>query len=462
VVGGAAARTHTGTLAGSASIQESLWRQHNVLLAEDLEEFLALVELCSRCPIPSGARLGVLTISGGERLMLADAAESVGLTLSDIGEDTASALKDLLPSYAAVSNPLDTTGAGLVEGDSRVHAAAARLLANDPSVDILLMCQDSKNGWVQRDQQATLFWDAIRSAWEAISDIGKPVVVISPTTGQVDERARLYLDAHNIPHLFGLRTGMAALAQFVHSYCGVGVQPSTPAVHTGRAGSTAAAMSGYDALRYLADRGVPVWPVELARSEEEAVRMAKRAGYPVVLKIDAPGLLHRTEVDGVRLNLMDEESVRLAWRALAAQDERESSPCTVLVQRMAPGGVELFVGGVWDEQFGPVVLCGAGGVLAEFVGDVGAGLAPLDRELAMRLLAATRVERLLKGWRGAPPCDTDAVVDVLIGVSKVLAERGVLAIDVNPLIAHSSGVALVDAKLIVRDGGVDEAGRGSR
>lgn len=449
-LGGEAGRTHTGALAGSASIQDGLWREHGLLLAEDLEEFLALIELGSRAPVPAGPRLGVITISGGERLLLADRAEALGLQLASLSHTTRDALHEILPVYAAPSNPLDSTGAGLVERNGQVHAAAARLLAQDPSVDLLLVCQDIKNGWVQADHSGTLFWDAIRATWEAVAAVGKPVVVVSPTTGQVDERARTDLHDHDIPMLFGLKSGLDALAKFIGLHHGGAPSPEVETVPVPvQTGGTR--VSGYEALGYLEAKGLPVWPTENAWSEEDAVAAATRLGYPVALKLDAPGLLHRAERGGVRLHVRTDREVRQAWRELTAVDLGGGVRPSVLVQAMAPPGVELFVGGLHDEQFGPVVMMGAGGTLAEFVRDVEAALAPLDVGAAGRLADATRVNRLLNGWRGGTPVDRQAVLEALVAISRVIESPEVMALDVNPLIALPEGVALVDAKLVLRE-----------
>jgi len=447
-VGGEAAQTHTGALAGSASIQDALWHAAGLLPTSDLEEFLALIELSSRAAPPAGPRIGIITISGGERLLLADQAEFTGIELAPLSDATRSALREILPDYATASNPLDSTGAGLVERDGRIHAETARLLVDDPSVDLLLVCQDIKNGWVQEGQSGTLFWDAIRSTWEAVGAAGKPVIVLSPTTGQIDERARTYLQEQNVPMLYGLTPGMKALAKYIALHCGA-PQAQTP-INTSPP-AEGATITGREALRYLAAHGVPVGPAETARSEDEAVAAAQRLGYPVALKIDAPGLLHRTEIGGVRLDLHAESDVRTAWRELVATGVWNGAQPAVLVQPMIRGGIELFAGGIRDEQFGPILMAGAGGVLAEFIHDIGVALAPLDIDDAARLIDSTRVSRLLNGWRGAPPADRAALLETLTALSRIIADPRIQAIDANPVIALPTGVTLVDAKIVLNE-----------
>ena len=448
--GGEAALTHTGAVAGSDVVQQSLWRSSGVLIANDLEEFSALIQLCSLFRKPTGPDLGVITISGGERLLLADIAERVNVPLARLGEDTTRKLAEALPVFGSASNPLDTTGMGLVEGDGTGHATASRILANDPEVDMILICEDAKNGWVQARQESDLFVDGIAATWEAVSDLGKPVVVLTPSAGQLDERARRFLKDNGLPLLIGLQPGMSALAQFIHRQFGSG-QPAWAGAARYLAARNLRSTTGYDAMQRLKRAGADVWATERAGSEDEAVLAASLLGYPVALKLDGLGILHRTEIDGVRLGLHSPSEVRTAWRELMANAlARGITAGSVLVQRMVEGGVELFVGAMRDEQFGPVVMCGAGGVLLELIDDVSVALAPMDLHQAQRMVESTKAFRLLQGWRGAPGADMDSLYRNLVAISQLAAEPDVEALDINPLIALHDGVALVDAKLVSR------------
>jgi succinyl-CoA synthetase beta subunit len=181
------------------------------------------------------------------------------------------------------------------------------------------------------------------------------------------------------------------------------------------------------------------------------------------MKIDGPGIAHRSELGGVRVGLGSAAAVRAAWRELAAVAAAAGPGAAgVLVQPVIAGGVELFVGGLRDEQFGPVVLFGSGGLLLEFVRDTAAGLAPLDDAAALRLITATRAHRLLRGFRGGPAADMERLAAAVAAISRVAALPGVAAIDVNPLIALPGGVAVVDAKIVVDDGGQAGPGAGPR
>lgn len=463
--GGAAARTHTGALAGSAAIQFSIWRQNGVLVATDPEEFLALIELCSRIRAVGGSRVGILTISGGERLLIADAAEESGIRLARFDGATADGLAASLPAYASIANPLDTTGAGVVDGNATVHRQAASLVSHDPNVDIVVACQDAKNGWIQADHSSRLFRDCVMAAADAAVAAAKPLVVISPTTGDIDAEAHEYLRHREVPVLMGLRAGLSALAQVIRAGTGAVADEPRPAEDPGSALSSGMArdvsahpgtahpgiaLSGLDSLARLAEHGVPVCPTRLVSTEAEAVIAGEELGYPVAMKIDGPGIQHRSELGGVRTGLSSAAAVQAAWAELAevAATLRPGRLPEVLVQPMISGGVELFVGGLQDEQFGPVVLFGTGGLLLEFVQDTVPALAPLDDAAALRLITASRAHRLLGGFRGGPAADVERVAAAVAAISRVAAMPDVAALDVNPLIALPDRVAVVDAKIV--------------
>jgi acyl-CoA synthetase (NDP forming) len=301
----------------------------------------------------------------------------------------------------------------------------------------------------------------VAAAADAATAAAKPLVVISPTTGDVDVQAREYLRQREIPLLMGLRPGLGALAQLIRAQAAGRGQPAGPGPADEPAPAWASpawrggiALSGEVSLARLGEHGVPVCPTRPAASAAEAVGAADEFGYPVVLKIDGQGIQHRSDLGGVRTGLDSAAAVRAAWRDLAGVAASAGPGTGVLVQPMITGGVELFVGGLRDEQFGPVILVGSGGVLLEFVQDTAAGLAPLDDAAALSLIASTRVHRLLRGFRGGAAADMGRLASAVAAISRVAAQPDVVALDVNPLIALPAGVAVVDAKVVTAgDGG---------
>ncbi|MDR5708635.1 MAG: acetate--CoA ligase family protein [Armatimonadota bacterium] len=203
--------------------------------------------------------------------------------------------------------------------------------------------------------------------------------------------------------------------------------------------------------------GIPHAPFAVCRTAEEAVAAADRVGYPVVLKVVSPHILHKSEVDGVVVGLRSGEEVREAYPQLLEAVSRRAPQASVdgvLVQRMEKGGVELVVGGVVDPQFGPVVMVGGGGILVELLRDVSFRLAPIDLEEALRQLSETRAYRLLQGLRGRPPADIRAVGEVLVQVGRLLvAEPAIRELDLNPVVAGPGGCVAVDARIVLQTDG---------
>ncbi len=446
VIGGEAARTHTGVLAGSAAVQADLFSQHDVLVAADPDELLSLMELGARLARPrSPARVGVVTISGGERLLMADAAEEAGVPLATLSETTLDDIRAVLPAYATASNPLDTTGPGVFSGQPEAHGAAVLAVARDPAVDVLLACQDAKNGWVDKDGSSDAFVDAVRCALTAGETEGKPVVVVSPITGVVDTRARELLHAHAVPCLMGLGPAMRAFAKFVRAPAAVRSErpPSSPL------GSPAegARLDAASVIERLAASGLEHWPTRFARSRNEAVRAAEELGFPVVLKVEA-GLAHRRAVGGVRVGLESSAQVLAAWDALSSAARANGlSPDEMSVQRMAFPDAELFVGAVKDHQFGPIVLFGPGGSDVEAKRTFVVGLAPLTPDEGAALVGRLPLRHTKDGAGGFDP--SGDVATVLAAVSDIICEPRVVAVDLNPLLVLSDRVAIIDAKMVV-------------
>jgi acyl-CoA synthetase (NDP forming) len=444
--GGEAARTHTGAIAGSASVQADLFGQYGVLLADDPDEFLTLIELGSRLDRPLRApRIGAVTISGGERLLFADAAEEAGLVFAPLANETVRAVSAALPPFATASNPLDTTGAGIVDGDREAHLAAVLAVAADPSVDLLVACQDAKNGWVEAAQECQLFLDAVLCAAEAAVKTGTPVVVVSSTTGSVDRRAREELALRGIPCLMGLGQSMRALAKFTRVSA---FDPRLRVLPGARAENTGSRLDVRSVIKRLALHGLDHWPTRFVRDAREAVDAAEELGYPVVLKLES-GLAHRRAVGGVRMGLFDAHAVSSAWLELTQAAVAVGVAYTEMsIQPTAVAEVELFVGALKDEQFGPIVLLGRGGTDVESSDAFVVGLAPVSDDQA-----AEMVHRLPRGLvPDNDPVVIAALTRVLSAVSEIVGEPDVRAVDVNPLlILADRTVAIIDAKMVVDD-----------
>jgi acyl-CoA synthetase (NDP forming) len=213
----------------------------------------------------------------------------------------------------------------------------------------------------------------------------------------------------------------------------------------------------HEAQRICELHRIPTPKSGLATNAEEAVHQAKEIGFPVVMKIVSPQILHKSEVGGVVSDIRDERQLKSEYEKLIARmrsREHSARLLGVLVQRMMPPSTELIVGGIRDKQFGPSVMFGIGGIFAEVYDDVAFRVAPIDTTDALSLIRGLRGSKILSGFRGKPPADLDAIVGVLIGVSKLMTEHDTIEqLDLNPIIAYSDGLCAVDCRIIIRPEG---------
>ncbi|MGB9803100.1 acetate--CoA ligase family protein [Desulfofundulus sp.] len=205
-----------------------------------------------------------------------------------------------------------------------------------------------------------------------------------------------------------------------------------------------------EAKEILSRVGIPVTPCRLARTEDEAVERAGELGYPVVLKVRSPLIVHKSDTGGVALNLVDSRQVRRAYREIMARAVAVDPAAAVTVQPMAESGREVIVGVTDDRQFGAVLLFGLGGVFTEILGDVSFRLLPVDRDAACSMIRSLRGYRLLSGYRGAPPADEEALIDILIKVSDLVAAYPqIREMDLNPVVVYERGALVLDARIFI-------------
>jgi acyl-CoA synthetase (NDP forming) len=452
---------HSGALAGAGGAFEALFDAYGVSQVRTLDELADTLELlvAGRRAAPGG--LGVVHDSGGERALLVDLAADAGVPLAPLAEPTRRRLAAVLEPGLEPVNPVDAWGTG--NDINQILGACLDALAADPGVAAVVLCVD-----LTTEPVAGAGYPLV--AIEAAARTAKPFAVLANLASAVDPRDAALLRAAGVPVLEGTATGLAALRHlldrrdFLARAAGERGAPPAPvtaetrqrwaarlgaaAAAAGPAGAEAAGaawLGEAEALALLADYGIPVVPHAAAASAEEALAAAERLGWPVALKTAAPGVRHKTEAGGVHLDLRDPPALRRAYDELAAR----LGPA-VLVQAMAPPGVELALGVVRDPQFGPLVLAAAGGTLVELLADRRLALPPLDRARARRLLERLALRPLLDGFRGTPPADLDALADALVRLSLLATDLGdqLAALDVNPFIAAPTGGVAVDALVL--------------
>ncbi|MGV3627449.1 MAG: acetate--CoA ligase family protein [Betaproteobacteria bacterium] len=439
--GAKAIASHTGSLAGEDAVFDGVIRQRGIIRARSDEQLLDFVDIFSQCALPGGKGIGFITRSGGAGALMADRAEEIGLDVATLSAETTAALRKVVPAFGSTSNPVDITAQGLV--NPALMRDSLKILLSDAKVDAAIV-------WLSfTDKYAEV---TVQSFAEAKAQTSKPFIVC--WMGMPDVAVPL-MRAAGIPYLRSAEAAVDALAALMRyaearrnwlsdAPARAALQVPKPVLPAG-----AGAVSSMEGQALLQSFGVPTAAARLATTADEAVAAARALGYPVVLKIESPDILHKTEAKGVALNLGDEAAVRSAHTTLIAnakQYKTDARITGVLVQAMAKGDVELVIGLKRDPTFGPVVMVGLGGVLIEVFKDVVFRAAPVTEAEALRMLDELKSKVILDGVRGKPPVNRKALAQMISAVSRfgAAAEPRLAELDLNPVLAGPQGVTAVD------------------
>ncbi|HEY1563889.1 MAG TPA: GNAT family N-acetyltransferase [Gaiellaceae bacterium] len=437
--GGRAAGSHTAALAGSDVAVDALFREAGVIRARTLEELIDTASLLSSQPVPRGRRVALVTNAGGLGILAADACEAAGLEVPPPCDATRTTLVEVMPAEGSGANPIDLLGGATAES----FAAALPPVLADPAFDAAIVLYVPTVG---ADEEAV--GAAVSRAAATAPD--KPVlcVFVSANGGPPSLRSVANVPCFAYPEAAAGALGRAAeRGEWLRQPAGsLGeLERDRHGAETVVNEAVAAGGGWLDAgqtRRLLEAYGLPLVPERLAGTPEAAVEAARELGYPVVLKTATPGA-HKTEEGGVILDLEDDDAVRAAAAMLGG---------SVLVQPHVQGGTELLAGALQDPVFGPLVAFGPGGVLAELIGEAQFRLAPLTDLDAEELVRSDKAGRLVAGFRGAPPADETALVDLLLRLSLLADELPeVVELDLNPVLALPAGCLAVDARVRVAD-----------
>jgi acyl-CoA synthetase (NDP forming) len=457
-----AVHAHTGSLAGADRVVDAAFRRLGVMRLDTLDELLEAAELFVTCPLPKGNGVGLLSLSGGQIGLVADLAQDLGLTFPMFSEEAQRALKDILPPFSPIANPLDAWGSGDLEA---TYPACVDVVSREEDVHLVAVSRGTPQRVAEREVEQSLA--VAEAAVRARQGTEKPVLLFSNLCAGFQPQVKRVLDEGGVPYLQGTRETLRAVQAFgsygvfrrargkdVEAGC-----PSPPELPRWRdkLGKVKGSLSEVEARRLLVDYGIPSPEEQVARSADEAVQAAEAIGYPVVLKILSTDIQHKTEIGGVRIGLADKAAVRSAFRQImnaAEQHEPDAAIEGVLVQEMVgDDAVEVIVGMLRDADFGPVMVFGSGGVLVELLEDSALRLPPLSRQEARVMISETQVARLLQGFRGKPPADVEALVDALVRVSQLAMDLGdrIAALDINPMLVlpTGQGVCAVDTAVEV-------------
>lgn len=444
----AAVKSHTGSLAGSKQVFDAVLKAYGAWPATGIEEAVDLALACSTGKFPSGAEAMIITPSGGVGIMMADACVAAGLALPAPDGKVAAQVRALLP-LASTGNPVDTTAQ--VSNDFRLFGQVIDIVATGSGAPILLifMAHMGKTPAVTE-----LLKPMLRDVAARYPDRVMAIVTRASDDfrAEMTEAGFLVFEDPN-----RAVAAVGALVHFARNFA----RPAAPEevispMPLGELEKAAADPAAAAAL--LVALGIPGVPLRRAADPDAAAAAARKAGYPVALKIDSPDIRHKTEAGGVHLGIRDEDALCHAWSRMMADAARLAPGARIsgaTVSPMLTGGVETIVGSQNDPDLGPVVMFGLGGTMAEALRDVVFAPAPVDMGRAREMVGQIRGHALLEGWRGAAPVDRDVLASAIVAVSRFAAanRETVESLEVNPFVALPNGGAALDLLLQLREGG---------
>jgi acetyltransferase len=463
-VGSAAALSHTGAVAGSDAIYDGAFRQAGVVRARTVSEFYDTLRAFGKQPVPAGGRVCVLTHMGGPGTICIDEISTqASLRMTAFSPETESALREIVAPAACIGRPdgyIDLTAAHY----ENLHNQVLRLLFRDRNIDMVLQIL-APSGFL--DQK--LLAEEIVSAYDSQGDAPKPLLNVV-TFGQSAPELRRGLEDSSLPTFeypdsvarvagnlafhAAYRQKAAARAEVRSgSQSGADRKPAAAEVIAAASGEGRVSLLEPEAYGVCDQYGIQAPPFRMADTIAEAISGANAIGYPVVLKIVSAEILHKSDVGGVILGVDSDALLEQSYGKLVENIKRVAPHIErprVLVQKMLPMTTELILGAVRDPAFGPVVMVGLGGIFVEAMRLVGFRLAPLGMEEAKQLIHETLPEALLRGTRGRPKMDVDAIAHALVSLGRLLEEHPqVEQVDLNPVLPHDVGCTAVDARIII-------------
>ena len=457
VAGAKAAASHTGSMAGEGAIYDAAFKRAGIVRVDTIEALFDCAELVAKQPVPKGSGVAVITNAGGPGVMAADALAKFGLEPVSLRSETKKELDEFLPSFWSKGNPIDILGDATPERYRR----AVEACVSAPEINGLVIVFVPQAVSDAADVAATLseilrgksypvfaVWmggESVEKGREIFSKAGIP-------TYETPERAIqsfMVMDsyAHNLELLQQTPPKLHRKLEFD--------KEKAAAVVTGTFNKKERFLTEIESKEVLSAYGIPVNQTGLAASAEEAVHMAREIGYPVAMKIYSKDISHKSDANGVQLNLLGEKNVRETFTKIMADAHAynpEAELTGVTIQSMVDRtDYELISGSKKDPLFGPVILFGMGGIMTEILKDQAIAFPPLNRLLARRLMESTRVFQLLKGYRNRPGADLERLEEILIGLSQLVIDFPDIAeLDINPLILTKEGPCAVDARVIIR------------
>ena len=457
--GAAAAASHTGSLAGAAKVYGAAFRQAGVIQAADLNDLFNKTQTFAEQAPMKGDNLLIITNGGGVGVLATDAAEHYGIPLKFAPEDVQTELKKHMPEFGSAKNPVDITGMG----GNEWYYDCVKYAYSHKWVDglVVLYCETAVTNPMEIAQ-------SIKKAVVDANIKDKPVTV-SFVGGERCDAAMGWLVENGIPSfgapdlavqvMAGLRDYAklhAKQASFTFKSEPAARKASLEIVANARADGRNS-LTEIEAKQVFKAYGLPVTNTQLAKTEEEAVALAKKVGFPIVMKIVSPDILHKSDAGGVKVNIKDDEGVRAAFKTILTNAKAYKADANVhgiAIQEMAPMGTEVIMGSVNDPTFGPTMMFGLGGIFVEVLKDVTFRVAPIAEDQAFEMLGEIKAAPILTGVRGEAPRDRKALADTIVKYSTMILDLQdeVSETDANPVLVYEDGKGLkvVDARIILK------------
>jgi acetyltransferase len=465
--GRAAAMAHTGALAGSIETFDAISTREGVIRVRGLDELIETTECFVHADPPKGNRLAAVSLSGGKRGLLIDAFYSAGLNFAPLSPSATAQLADMLGPGSIVGNPLDAGFAAVV--DPSVYMKSIKIMIDDPDTDIVIIDAELPKAPHELRERN------LRIVNEMAGAASKPVVYISAMSiGFTEFTKALRKSLPNIAVMQGLDRAVGAIKSLIE-YSSLrkevpdivsSSKASARAVleKTLKSANGAAALDEVASKKLLKAYGIPISKEEIAQTAAEAVKIAKKIGFPVVAKVVSADILHKSDIGGVVLNLNSAAEVKKAFNDITARVKKlKGKPKLegILIAQQVKADLELVVGASLDAEMGPVVLFGTGGVDIELMKDVALAGAPLDEAEAKQLIAKTKAGVKMKGYRGKPALHEPSAVKALVGLSNLMADAGsrIASIDVNPFLINSKVGVAVDGLIVLNNAAANKAAK---
>ena len=455
--GARAVSSHTGTLAGSAKAYEAAFKQAGIIRANTIRDLFNYATAFSYQPLPKGKKVAIITNAGGPGIMATDECEKSDILLASLEKETIDGLKEFLPEAANFYNPIDILGDALADR----YKKTLEVVVKDCNVDAVVV--------LLSPQAMTQPYRTARAIVEVMENSGKSITVLTSFMGGSEvEKAVKFLAEKNIPN-FDIPEEAVDTLKVMMEHTEWKSRRSFPIedfnVDKGRVkkifyqcqSEGRLELGGMEAREILEAYDIRMPKAELAFDIDEAKEIAGRIGYPLVLKIVSPNILHKTDVGGVKIGIDNEKELEENYNQILFSVSKympDANIRGILVQEFIKDKKETIIGMSEDPQFGPMIMFGLGGIYVEALKDVSFRIAPLSRQVAREMVEEIKTIKLLKGIRGEDPSDIDSIIEIILRVSQLVTDfPEIIEMDINPLFVKKQGEGSIAGDVRIRIGG---------